>query len=108
AAVIYNRLHRRMPLQIDATTRYGLNIPGTEPLTKAALASTNPYNTRKVPGLPPTPISNPGLASIEAAAHRAKVDYLCFGRRPDKRHNYFTATESDFLHKASEYGFGCS
>jgi len=107
AAVVYNRLHRRMPLQIDATTRYGLNIPGTKPLTKAALESDNPYNTRKVPGLPPTPISNPGLASIQAAAHPARVDYLYFVRKPDKRHHYFTASETEFLHKACEYGFGC-
>jgi UPF0755 protein len=107
AAVIYNRLHHRMPLQIDATTRYGLHIPGTKPLTKAALDSTNPYNTRKVPGLPPTPISNPGIASIRAAAHPAKVDYLYFVRKPDKRHHYFTASADDFLRKACEYGFGC-
>ena len=107
AAVIYNRLHARMPLGIDATTRYGLNIPGTKPLTKAALESNNPYNTRKVPGLPPTPISNPGLASIQAAAHPARVDYLYFVRKPDKRHHFFTASETEFLHKACEYGFGC-
>ena len=47
AAVIYNRL-QRMPLGIDATTRYGLDVPGTEPLHEvAAQRATNPYNTRK-------------------------------------------------------------
>ena len=71
AAVIYNRLHQKMPLGIDATLRYGLNIPGTESLTKAAIASDNPYNSRKFTGLPPTPVANPGLASIKAAAHPA-------------------------------------
>ena len=107
AAVIYNRLHRRMPLGIDATIRYGLDIPGTKSLTKSALASSSPYNTRRFPGLPPTPISNPGLSSLRAAAHPARVDYLYFVRKPDKRHHYFTASENDFLRKVCDYGFGC-
>ena len=107
AAVIYNRLHARMPLGIDATIRYGLDIPGTKSLTKVALASPSPYNTRRFPGLPPTPISNPGLASIRAAAHPARVDYLYFVRKPDKRHHFFTASENEFLRKVCEYGFGC-
>ncbi len=107
AAVIYNRLHLRMPLQIDATIRYGLDVPGTEPLHESELESDNPYNTRIRPGLPPTPIANPGLASIEAAAHPANVKYLYFVRKPDKRHHYFTASEADFFRKACEYGFGC-
>jgi UPF0755 protein len=107
AAVIYNRLHRRMPLGIDATIRYGLDIPGTKSLTKSALASSSPYNTRRFPGLPPTPIANPGFASMQAAAHPARVDYLYFVRKPDKRHHYFTANENEFLRKVCEYGFGC-
>jgi UPF0755 protein len=92
AAVIYNRLHNRMPLQIDATTRYGLKIPPGRAITDAELASPNPYNTRNKPGLPPTPISNPGLASMRAAAHPAKVDYLYFVRKPDKIHHFFTSS----------------
>jgi UPF0755 protein len=76
SAVIYNRLDADMPLAIDATLRYGLRVPGTRPLTKSDLASRTPYNTRRFKGLPPTPIGNPGLASIQAAAHPAKVDYL--------------------------------
>jgi UPF0755 protein len=108
AAVIYNRLHAKMPLGIDATIRYGLHIPGTESLTKAALASSSPYNSRRFRGLPPTPIANPGLASIRAAAHPAHVDYLYFVRKPDKRHHFFTASAQEFLRKACEYGFGCS
>jgi UPF0755 protein len=107
AAVIYNRLHRRMPLGIDATIRYGLHIPGTKSLTKAALASSSPYNTRRFPGLPPTPIANPGIASLRAAAHPARVGYLYFVRKPDKRHHFFTADENEFLRKVCQYGFGC-
>jgi uncharacterized YceG family protein len=105
AAVIYNRLHAHMPLGIDATIRYGLHVPGTKPLLQSELDSDNPYNTRKFPGLPPTPIANPGLASIEAAAHPARVDYLYFVRKPDKRHHYFTANYDDFLNHEHLYGY---
>jgi peptidoglycan lytic transglycosylase G len=105
AAVIYNRLHNRMPLGMDSTIRYGLNIPGTQSLLQSELASDNPYNTRKFLGLPPTPIANPGLASIQAAAHPAHVDYLYFVRKPDKRHHYFTANYDDFLNHEHLYGY---
>src|SRR5205814_822471 len=64
AAVIYNRLHSGMPLGIDATLRYGLNIPPTESIHESQLASDSPYNTRKRTGLPPTPIAIPGLAAL--------------------------------------------
>jgi uncharacterized YceG family protein len=109
AAVIYNRLRNRMPLGIDATIRYGLDIPGTESLTKAALRSTSPFNTRIHTGLPPTPIANPGLASIRAAANPARgVDYLYYVRRPKSLSHYFTANESDFLRKVCQYGYACN
>ncbi|MFN8222450.1 MAG: endolytic transglycosylase MltG [Gaiellales bacterium] len=108
AAVIYNRLRNRMPLGIDATTRYGLGIPGTESLTKAALASKSPFNTRNRPGLPPTPIANPGLASIQAAAHPAKVDFLYYVRRPSSKRHFFTADESEFLRAVCDFGYACS
>jgi uncharacterized YceG family protein len=107
AAVIYNRLRRGMPLGIDATIRYGRNVPGTKPLKRSDIESDNPYNTRRRLGLPPTPIANPGLASIRAAARPAKVDYLFFVRKPDDIHHFFTASESEFLRKACEFGFGC-
>ena len=108
AAVIYNRLRNRMPLGIDATIRYGLGIPGTESLTKAALRSTSPYNTRLRPGLPPTPIANPGLASLKAAASPTRgVDFLYYVRKPRSLAHYFTANESDFLRKVCDYGYAC-
>ncbi len=107
SAVIYNRLDADMPLAIDATLRYGLGIPGTRALTKADLASRTPYNTRRYKGLPPTPIGNPGLASIQAAAHPAKVDYLYYVRKPDKKHHFFTADADEFCRKAREYGYSC-
>jgi uncharacterized YceG family protein len=106
AAVIYNRLRARMPLGIDATIRYGRGVPGNEPLKRSDIESDNPYNTRRRPGLPPTPISNPGLASIRAAAHPARADYLYYVRKPDGIHHFFTASQSAFCQKSLEYGYG--
>jgi uncharacterized YceG family protein len=77
ASVIYNRLADNMPLQIDATTRYATGNY-TKPLTESQLSSRSPYNTRIHKGLPPTPIDNPGLAAIQAAAHPAHTNFLYF------------------------------
>jgi UPF0755 protein len=107
SAVIYNRLHAHMPLGIDATLRYGLHIPPTKSILASQLESNSPYNTRKTTGLPPTPIANPGLASIQAAAHPAHVDYLYFVRKPDKIHQYFTASASAFAQYECTHGYGC-
>jgi UPF0755 protein len=105
SAVIYNRLKAGMTLGIDATLRYGLDIPPTESIRQSQLDSDNPYNTRKLAGLPPTPIANPGLASLQAAAHPAKVDYLFFVRKPDKVHHFFTASEREFENYKNEHGY---
>jgi len=107
AAVIYNRLKARMPIGIDATLRYGLHIPPTESIRESQLESDNPYNTRKRPGLPPTPIGNPGLASLRAAAQPARVSYLYFVRKPDKVHHFFTASAAAFNRYACAHGYGC-
>jgi uncharacterized YceG family protein len=106
AAVIYNRLHARMPLGIDATLRYGLDIPPTQSIRQSQLASSSPYNTRRFLGLPPTPIANPGLASIQAAAHPAKVPYLYFARKPDHVHHFFTASSAAFDQYVATHGYG--
>jgi uncharacterized YceG family protein len=107
AAVIYNRLHAHMPLGIDATLRYGFNIPPTKSILQSQLDSNNPYNSRKLLGLPPTPIANPGLASIQAAAHPANVDYLYFVRKPDRVHHFFTASDTAFAQYECAHGYGC-
>jgi UPF0755 protein len=107
ASVIYNRLKAGMTLGIDATIRYGLDVPGNEPLRESQLQSDNPYNTRTRTGLTPTPIANPGLASMQAAAHPARTKYLFFVRKPDKVHHFFTASEDEFYAKSCEYGFAC-
>jgi UPF0755 protein len=105
SAVIYNRLHAGMVLGIDATLRYGLDIPPTESIRQSQLDTESPYNTRKVAGLPPTPIANPGLASLQAAAHPAKTDYMFFVRKPDKIHHFFTASETEFENYKNAHGY---
>jgi UPF0755 protein len=107
AAVIYNRLRLGMTLGIDATIRYGLDVPGTESLRQSHIESDNPYNTRNRVGLPPTPIANPGVASLRAAARPADVDYLFFLRKPDSMRHFFTASQSEFDRKSCEYGYSC-
>ena len=97
SAVIYNRLKAEMPLAIDATLRYGLGIPGTRPLTRAHLRSRSRYNTRRYKGLPPTPIGNPGVRSMRAAARPAGRNYLYYLRRPGTVRHFFTASEGGVL-----------
>lgn len=107
SAVVWNRLARGMPLAIDATLRYGLGIQGTRPITAREQKNQTPYNTNIRPGLPPTPIGNPGLPSMQAAANPANVDYLYYVRKPDGVHHFFTASEAEFCAKAKEYGYHC-
>ena len=96
AAVIYNRLHRGMPLGIDATTRFEFHNYTGE-ITQSQLESPSPYNTRTHSGLPPTPIGNPGLAAIRAAARPAKVNYIYYVLNGDgSGHHCFTASGGEF------------
>lgn len=103
ASVIYNRLADHMPLQIDATTRYATGNY-TRPLTVSELNSPSPYNTRIHPGLPPTPIDNPGLAAIQAAAHPANTNYLYFVVKPcGNGESAFAHSYSTFLNDVQQY-----
>jgi UPF0755 protein len=77
AAVIYNRLRTGNPLGIDATLRYALDDQQNS-LKQSQLDSNTPYNTRNRQGLPPTPIGNPGMKSIQAAAHPANNSKVLF------------------------------
>ena len=106
AGVIYNRLHAGMPLGIDATLRYGLHIPPTQSITQSELASDTPYNTRKLTGLPPTPIGNPGSASIEAAAHPSKVGYLYYVRIPGTNRHVFFESGTAYDQYLATHGYG--
>jgi UPF0755 protein len=87
SAVIRRRLSLGMPLQMDPTIIYGLKKFGGN-LTKKDLRTPNPYNTYLNPGLPPGPISNPGLSSLAAAVEPADADYLYFVSRNDGSHQF--------------------
>jgi UPF0755 protein len=103
ASVIYNRLHEGMPLGIDATIRFATGNY-TKPLTETELAIDSPYNSRTNAGLPPGPISNPGLASIEAAAHPPKTGYLFYVTTPGACGKLtFAKTEAEFEAAVEKY-----
>ena len=105
AAVVYNRLAAGMTLGIDAAVQYGGG--SWRELTAADLERDTPYNLRKRHGLPPTPICNPGLASMKAAAHPAKVDYLYYYAikdDPQGRH-WFTDSYEAFLRYQKEHPY---
>jgi UPF0755 protein len=91
SGIIWNRLAKNMPLQIDATLGYVLN-KGTFQLTQSDLKLDNPYNTYLYKGLPPTPIGNPGIDAIEAALHPTKTDYL-----------YYLSDNSGTMHYAKTF-----
>ncbi len=92
SAVIHNRLDIGMKLDIDATLSYFLDKWDSEGLTQSDLQTDTPYNTRLYAGLPPTPICNPGIASIEAALNPADVGYLYFVVTDSEKHTHSFAT----------------
>lgn len=103
AAVTYNRLREGIPLGIDATVRFATGNY-EQPLTESELATDSPYNTRVHAGLPPGPISSPGLASIEAAARPAEVDYLYYVVEPGTCGEHaFSSTDAEFQADVARY-----
>ncbi len=96
AAVFLNRLKQGMLLQADPTIIYGLT-QGKEELNQALtlqdLQNENPYNTYLNTGLPPSPISNPSLASLKAVAHPQNVSYLYFVANGSGGHVFATTLE---------------
>ncbi len=102
ASVIYNRLQRNIPLGIDSTIIYASKLAGKwrndGKVYQSDLDRTSPYNTRKVPGLPPGPIASPHLRSLSAAVAPAQTAYLYYVRDPardDGAHNFYT-NDADF------------
>jgi UPF0755 protein len=95
AAVYENRLRIGMALQCDPTVIYALDRAGkyTGNLRHDDLAFDSPYNTYRYPGLPPGPIASPGRASLEAALHPARVDFLYFVSRNDGSHEFARTLE---------------
>ena len=76
-----------MPLQSDPTVIYGLkDFNGN--LTRKDLYASSPYNTYRIPALPPGPICNPGLSSLRAALHPASVPFLYFVSKNDGTHHF--------------------
>jgi UPF0755 protein len=78
ARVILNRLSIGMPLQLNSTVQFAANLRGQIALSTASTKIDSPYNTYRNVGLPPTPISNPGLAAIDAALHPADGNWIYF------------------------------
>jgi UPF0755 protein len=95
ASVYFNRMARGMPLQADPTVQYQLGVPGNwwPHLTGADLEERGPYNTYTSPGLPPGPLCNPGLASIEAALLPVQTDFLYFVATGDGTHAFARTAE---------------
>lgn len=91
AAVIYNRLARGMPLDLDCTLQYALGKYG-QPLLNSDKEVDSPFNTYRRAGLPPGPISNPGRASLRAALQPSGQDYLYFVSNADGRTHTFSKT----------------
>jgi UPF0755 protein len=89
AGVLYNRLHQKMRLQVNATVNYLLNSKNPW-FTTEELGTKTPYNTYLHRGLPPTPICNPGLESLEAVLEPAQVPYLYYVARGDGSHLFAT------------------
>lgn len=102
ASVIYNRLREHIMLGFDSTTRYATGN-FSKPLTQSQLASRSPWNTRDHFGLPPTPINNPDLGAIQAAAHPARTNFLYFVSKPCSGALAFSATYSRFLHDVAAF-----
>ncbi|MTB50776.1 endolytic transglycosylase MltG [Lewinella sp. W8] len=107
ASVIYNRLRQQMPLGIDATNVYLAKMLGRWDgiLHRSDLEIDHPYNTRKVRGLPPGPISSPSKSSIEAALYPAETDYLYYVLNVDTGDgtHHFYATEEGFFRGKARY-----
>jgi UPF0755 protein len=109
AQVVYNRLDQGIPLGIDATLAYGLDKNGND-LTVSDLQSDNPYNTRRLAGLPPTPIGAPGEASLEAALAPTTGALLYYVLESDDGRHFFTASYDEFLaarQRCADAGLGC-
>ncbi|SDI99021.1 endolytic transglycosylase MltG [Nonomuraea jiangxiensis] len=102
ARVIYNRLDRRMPLQIDSPVLYGLNKYGKKATLKD-VKSSSPYNTYRRSGLPPTPIGNPGDDAIRAALKPASGPWLFYvATDPRKGILKFAASHADYTKLVDE------
>jgi UPF0755 protein len=100
-SVIYNRLRLGMPLEVDASIEY-VFAEHHDVITKRDLQIDSPYNTYRHTGLPPTPIANPGKASLDAAFHPARSDYLYYIAKSDG-HSVFAKTLAEHNANVERY-----
>jgi UPF0755 protein len=102
AGVFTNRLKKRMRLESDPTTIYGIWSRYTGNIKKSDLLEVTPYNTYKIPALPLGPISNPSLEAIQAALNPENHDYLFFVSRNDGTH-VFTKNYGDHVQAVDSF-----
>lgn len=103
ARVIYNRLDKGMPLQLDSTVSYALGKTDIQ-LNEQELKTDSPYNTYMNTGLPPTPINSPGEEAIKAALNPADGDWLYFVTvDPTTRDTRFTSSYQKFLKLKAQF-----
>ena len=93
SGVLTNRLRQTIPLQVDPTVIYGLGPDFQGDLRRHHLETDGPYNTYRRTGLPPTPISNPGLKSLQAAVRPFETKDMFFVARGDGRHEFSETLE---------------
>jgi UPF0755 protein len=93
ARVILNRIANKTPIGIDASNRYGVALSGKDP-NSTTYQENSPYNVREHLGLPPTPVSNPGEASLQAAVNPADGNWLYYVVIDKEGHHLFTADEN--------------
>jgi UPF0755 protein len=105
ASVIDNRLAIDMRLQIDSSVMYGLQESGAA-MSPADEATDTPYNTYINPGLPPTPIDNPGTAAVKGVLAPASTAYLFYVTDPCGV-AHFSVTEAQHEQQVSQYGNSC-
>ncbi len=98
ASVIYNRLLRGIPIGAESTLLYGLG----DPKGPVVITTPNPYNTLVNKGLPPTPISNPGIPSLEAAMNPPKTTYLYWVEINPDGATSFASTNAQFKQLQAE------
>ncbi len=102
ARVIYNRIDEGMMLGIDATVQYAIG-ERKEELTVTDLDVDSPYNTRKFPGLPPTPIGAPGVESLAAALEPADGPWLYYVLNDCEGHHAFSESYDEFVRNKDVY-----
>ena len=110
ARVILNRMAADRPLQIDATSVYGAKLAGLDPKKVNYATINSPYNSYTHPGLPPTPIDNPGDSSLKAAVQPATGDWIYYVNGDAAGHLSFFTNETDFLNAVAACkanGWGC-